>query len=83
MTTEEEAMLKELQIPMTHISRNGVYYPIPVWMKEELELLEIIKNKKPRFEAIELGNYELYDLTIGGLTEEEFNKIKRWLDNEN
>lgn len=56
-------------------------YPIDN-IRKDLEVLEIIKKKKPHFGTIELGNYELYDLSIGGLTKEEFNKIKEWLEND-
>lgn len=64
----KEALEKEIETPMTYISRNDVYYQVPVWAKEGLEVLEILKDHYIKI---------TFDTTM---TDEEKQKIKEWTE---
>lgn len=60
-------------------------YPIE-YIRQDLEVLEIIKNKYVNVALITLTKYcENYNFVVGqrkALTEEEFEKVKEWLKRE-
>lgn len=44
MMTSEEALEKEIETPSTYIERNGVYYEVPIWVKQDLERKEKLEE---------------------------------------
>lgn len=41
-----EEKITDFETPMTYIERNSIYYQVPVWVKEKLEVLEKYKKNE-------------------------------------
>lgn len=81
--TSKEALEKELATPMTYIEKNGVYYEVPEWVKNDLEVLEkiidIIQHKQfSGYAILDTENVEEYNhrVKLGNLTQEEYDLLK-------
>lgn len=85
--TKEEAMYLEMETPTTHIERNGVYYEVPVWMKNDLEALQIIKKNaklscKFAKECDKDGHLSgIFAVLEAVLEGEDLEFIERWIKN--